>query len=46
MVKLDILGFDSVFIQKYDDTTYSIDIMKTGTYDNFITQKDITNNFS
>lgn len=46
MTKLDQLGFDSVFIQKFNDTTYSIDIMKTGSYDNFINHKAITSNFA
>jgi predicted transposase YdaD len=35
--KLDSLGFDSVMIQKQNDTSYSIDIVKTNSYENFIT---------
>jgi len=38
--KLDILGFDSVIIQKHDNENFSIDIMKTNSYNNFI-QSDL-----
>lgn len=34
--KLDILGFDSVIIKKNSDSEYEIDIMKTGSYEEFI----------
>lgn len=34
--KLDLLGFDSVIINKIDHNKFTIDIMKTGSYEDFI----------
>jgi hypothetical protein len=39
MRKLDELGFDSVVITKCDNFHYEIDIMKTNSYENFITRE-------
>ncbi len=33
--KLDLLGFDSVMIQKQNDNEFSIDIVKTDSYEDF-----------